>query len=1085
VFPIYDAPTQLRIEGVRHIQQLELHRGDKGALHLDLPDTQYFATVNNYGTILVKASEKAESELLSKVLSDDKVLEAYEEYETAAELGEAEDETAFDSSTVLEYNKTFGDQTERVIGDLELRGVLTPAEFAAFNRSGPMQLMDQWTTPSTQLGYIYSGLEETLPEERFGKALFDFYNTLFKLKGDDKFVLPDMAVINAPNFIAETPPIQTLTEAPEQIRFAPKDVGVQEDKPGVFSFKRWQQPSSITSVAQEPSVIDKLFGNLFGLAGRVQFVDQYAALDEVTKRGMSAGQISSAEATNAQYLLRFGQQNSQFAGQFMTNGPVVMETTKENGIVKSLYRSTKGTSMMDVAQTLSAAKLGNDTEQEAMFTMYLAGERASQVGWEKLNFQNPDKARAEYQTVMNKLAANPQAAKAFAAAKQLYQQYNAGLLDFLVQTGALTAKKAAELKAITYVPFYRVAGNGEVQLMIDKEHPIRIANVKDQPQLKELVGGNTAIMPVFASAAQNTFMITRMGLRNQAVKETAFMLQKIGMTKAVKEGSGPTDVNTVRFFKNGVQHYAIIDTDAFGVPAELVVRGMEGIKTTLPAVVKMLGMPATLLRNFVVRNPAYAVRQVIRDPLNAWFTTGTDATPVLSSMKELATMVAGRSEAERKLMETGAISSNIYSGDERDMSKFLKDVSTGRTGWDKAMARLDAFALQGDAATRAVIYKDSLAKGMSEQEALLRTLESMNFSRRGVSPSMQLLSVLIPFFNAQIQGLDVLYRAFKGDMPFSQQLEIKKKMMQRGLLMAGMTVAYAALMQDDDAYKRAKPEERYGNWFVYVPGVSEPVRVPIPFELGYLFKALPEAIWNVAAQDEKAGNAVKGVGKLLAQSNPFSLPQAIKPVTEVYLGKSFFSGDIESLREKQLLPTERYRDSTTELSKLLGSVTGNMGLSPISIDYLIRGYTGGLGIALVQLANPLLASDTRAEIAKPTTKPSKLPFIGGLFQPVEGRGTLDEAYDRMEEIKQVKGTFNRLVEEGRRAEALEFAQNYSNDLSMASISGRLQQQLGNIAKLERQIKAHPTMSTEEKDERLKRLDEMKVKLSRQFLGVGR
>jgi hypothetical protein len=764
-----------------------------------------------------------------------------------------------------------------------------------------------------------------------------------------------------------------------------------------------------------------------------------------------------------------------------------METTKENGITKSLYRSTKGTSMMDVAQALAAAKIGNDTEQEDMFTMYLAGERVKNLkgDWSKLNFENPAKAKADYDAVMGKLAGNTQAKRAFEVAKNLYQEYNAGLLDFLVQTGALTAKKAAELKAITYVPFYRVAGNGEVQLMIDKEHPIRIANVKDQPQLKELVGGNTAIMPVFASAAQNTFMITRMGLRNQAVKETAFMLQKIGMTKAVKEGSGPTDVNTVRFFKNGVQHYAIIDTDAFGVPAELVVRGMEGIKTTLPAVVKMLGMPATLLRNFVVRNPAYAVRQVIRDPLNAWFTTGTDATPVLSSMKELATMVAGRSEAERKLMETGAISSNIYSGDERDMSKFLKDVSTGRTGWDKAMARLDAFALQGDAATRAVIYKDSLAKGMSEQEALLRTLESMNFSRRGVSPSMQLLSVLIPFFNAQIQGLDVLYRAFKGDMPFSQQLEIKKKMMQRGLLMAGMTVAYAALMQDDDAYKRAKPEERYGNWFVYVPGVSEPVRVPIPFELGYLFKALPEAIWNVAAQDEKAGNAVKGVGKLLAQSNPFSLPQAIKPVTEVYLGKSFFSGDIESLREKQLLPTERYRDSTTELSKLLGSVTGNMGLSPISIDYLIRGYTGGLGIALVQLANPLLASDTRAEIAKPTTKPSKLPFIGGLFQPVEGRGTLDEAYDRMEEIKQVKGTFNRLVEEGRRAEALEFAQNYSNDLSMASISGRLQQQLGNIAKLERQIKAHPTMSTEEKDERLKRLDEMKVKLSRQFLGVGR
>ena len=412
----------------------------------------------------------------------------------------------------------------------------------------------------------------------------------------------------------------------------------------------------------------------------------------------------------------------------------------------------------------------------------------------------------------------------------------------------------------------------------------------------------------------------------------------------------------------------------YGIPADLIVKGMEGIKTTLPAAIKLLGVPANFLRSFVVRNPVYAVRQVIRDPLNAWLTTGTDATPVLASMKELASMVAGRSENERKLMETGAISSNIYSGDEQDMAKFLKDVASGRSGWDKLVGKLDALALQGDAATRAVIYKDSLDKGMTEQEALLRTLESMNFSRRGVSPSMQALSVMIPFFNAQIQGLDVIYRAFKGDMPFNDQLRIREKMVQRGLMMAAGTLAYAAMMSDDEAYKRAKAEERYANWFVYLPGVSEPVRVPIPFEMGFLFKALPEAIYNVAANDEKSEKAMAGLYRLAQQTNPFSLPQAVKPLTEVVLGKSFYGGDIESAREKQEMATTRYRDNTTEVAKMIGSVTGLAGISPISIDYLIRGYTGGLGIALIQMANPILASDTRRDIAEPSMKPSKMPF---------------------------------------------------------------------------------------------------------------
>jgi hypothetical protein len=874
--------------------------------------------------------------------------------------------------------------------------------------------------------------------------------------------------------------------------FANKTIGPYRATDGRIAF-RSRRESSDYGIGRPAGIIDTLRGNMLGLAGRVQFIDQYAALDEAIKKGLSAGQINSLEATNAQYLLRFGQQRSQYAGQFMTNGPVKSEITREGGVTKSLYRSTKGVNLVDVAKKLHEAKIGNDTEQEDMFTLYLAGKRAKQVGWEKLNFDKPAEMQAKYNAVMAKLEANATAKAAFKEAADLYQQYNSGLLDFLVDTGALSARKAAELKAITYVPFYRINSNGEVQLMIDKEHPVRISNIKDEPHLKELVGGNTSILPVFTSAAQNTFMITGMGLRNQAVKETAFMLRKIGIASRVAPGKGPTGTDVVRFKKNGEDHYALIDTDMYGIPANLIVRGMEGIKTTMPAAIQLMGYPADILRKFVTRNPVYAIRQAIRDPLNAWMTTGTDAIPVLSSFRELGAMVAGRSDVEKKLMETGAISSNVFSGNERDMQKFITDVAAGKSGWAKAIAKLDAFAMQGDAATRAVVYKDSLAKGMSEQEALLRTLESMNFSRRGVSPSMQALSTIIPFFNAQIQGLDVLYRAYTKQMPFSEQLKIKQKLLARGMMMAAGTMIYAALMEDDEAYKRAKPEERLGNWFVRVPGFDEPVRIPIPFELGYLFKALPEAIYNMAANDEKASKAMGGWLKLVAQTSPLSLPQAIKPVVEVTLGKSFFAGDIESAREKQLLPQERYRENTTELAKLIGSVTasetvkkltGKEGITPIEIDYLIRGYTGGLGVAVVQLANPILNTEMSAEVAKPSLKASKTPFLGGLFQPVEGRGTLDEAYDAMERAKQAKATFSKIVERGNRAEALAFAQEYSTDLVAASTAGQVQKYLGDLAKQERIIRASPSLTTEQKDARLKQIDQAKVALARRYISFA-
>jgi hypothetical protein len=577
-------------------------------------------------------------------------------------------------------------------------------------------------------------------------------------------------------------------------------------------------------------------------------------------------------------------------------------------------------------------------------------------------------------------------------------------------------------------------------------------------------------------------MLTEMALRNQMVKENAFMLNKIGIASILSEGSGPAGPDTVRFKHKGEDHFVVIDTNLYDIPASLIVKGMEGIKTTMPAAIRMLGMPADILRKFVTRNPAYAIKQAIRDPLTAWMTTGADGIPVLNSMKELSSMVAGRSDVEKKLMASGAISSNVFTGDKGDMETFLKEISMGRSGWQKLMARADAFALQGDAATRAVIYRDSLNKGMSEMQAMLRTLESMNFSRRGLSPSMQMASVLIPFFNAQIQGLDVLYRAFKGDMPYSQQLEIRKKMMARGLLLAAGTIAYAAMMEDDEAYKNAKPEERLGNWFLPTPFSDEPLRIPVPFELGYLFKSLPEAVYNLAAADERNSDITKGMSKLVMQSNPFSLPQAIKPLTEAYLGKSFFGGDIESQREIHgMVPTERYRTSTTEIAKMMGSITGEANISPIKLDYLIRGYTGGLGIALISLANPLLNTETSEA---PTKKTSQLPFIGGLFQPIEGRGTLDSAYARMLEIQQAKGTYDSLMQRGKKEEAAEFREEYIDKISSASVSGTVQQKLGEIAKMKRAVTSSPILSTERKDELIKRLETQQNNLAERFLQIS-
>jgi Large polyvalent protein associated domain 38 len=1026
----------------------------QGLKHMDLLDKK--GVVLKDGTVIVIGAHHANVKDLEATIAH----ELIGHYSVQGLLGK---------KGMIDLMKTIDTQPGGVLklaDDLGV-GIQVRNAIAEAKESGANDLDSRFVGLQEMLAYVE---EQRVTEDFLAKAK----RFMKEIVGAVRKAFRDMGLLNTAE-LSTSDMYKLLRDARKQ--FNEGSTGAYRDPNGGLLFRSGAKSTAKHSITAKPSTLkDKIKANFFGLGARQQFVDSYASIDSAIRAGMDKKMLTSMEGEQAMYYLRFTEQRSQYVGQFVTNGPVSLESQKTPRGTEYVFKSKKGPNLMKVAELAGKSGLGNEATIEDYLTSYLVGQRANAVGWSKLG-KSEKEARAAYQEVMDKLAANPKAKTAFEAAAKEYKAYNDGLIDFLAQSGAISRGKAAELKSKPYVPFYREK-DGNVELVVDGESILRIGNIKNQPQLKELLGGDEKVMPLYESAMQNTAMITDMALRNIKTKNTAYALKKVGIVSRMGDGKGPADPSIVRFFEHGEPRYAVVDKDAFGIPAELVVKSMEGIATTIPAVVRLMGYPSDWLRKFVTRNPAYAVRQAIRDPLSAWLTTGTDSMPVLSSLKELSKMVGGRSDAETKLMESGAISSNVFTGDSKDLKTFLRDISSGKSGWEKAMAKLDAFALQGDSSTRAVIYNEAIKQGMTEMQALTRTLESMNFSRRGLSPSMQVLSTLIPFFNAQIQGLDVLYRAYKGQMPFEKQLQVREKMLKRGTMLAVAAIAYAALMQDDEAYKNAKPEERYGNFFLSIPGIDEPMRIPLPFELGYIFKALPEAIYNMAVGDEKADKAMLGIGKLFAQSNPFGLPQAIKPAAEVILGKSFYSGDIESARDLQVLPTERYRDNTSELSKMIGSVTGEVGLSPVKLDYLIRGYFGSLGVALAQLANPILEKTPEQVVAKPSTKVSQMPIIGSLFQPIEGRGPIDEAYAKMEEIKQAKGTFTRLAEQGKLAEARAFAQQYATELSMASTSGTVYKRLGELSKQERAVKASANMSTAQKDEAIKRIEQAKISLAR-------
>jgi hypothetical protein len=307
--------------------------------------------------------------------------------------------------------------------------------------------------------------------------------------------------------------------------------------------------------------------------------------------------------------------------------------------------------------------------------------------------------------------------------------------------------------------------------------------------------------------------------------------------------------------------------------------------------------------------------------------------------------------------------------------------------------------------------------------------------------------------------------------------------LERGGMMAAASIVYAVMMQDDEAYKNAEADQKYGKWFVRIPGVDEPVRVPIPFEIGYIFKALPEALVNSMLNEHGGEEAVKAFKQIILQTIPggssYGIPQAMKPAIEAGLGKSFYTGrDILSAREKELLPEEQFRNNTAEMSKLIGQVTGT---SPIIFENLVRGYTGTVGLAFLHALSLGVPPGESPE--KAVKRLSEYPIVGGAFQPNDAGGITNSVYERMNDAQKVARTYEKLVEEGRMAEAKALLQRRGNDFLQAELAKEFKSNMNQLIAAERAIQASD-LSPEEKRKQVDQIRKLKIALAKEIRDVA-
>jgi Large polyvalent protein associated domain 38 len=722
-----------------------------------------------------------------------------------------------------------------------------------------------------------------------------------------------------------------------------------------------------------------------------------------------------------------------------------------------------------------------------MFTLYLAGLRARVVGFEKLNF-NPEQQK-QVKDAMAEIEANNAVRSVLDEARKEYNEYNKGMIDFLETTGAITKKLADQLRAVKdYIPYYRVGNNGVLNLMLDSDHPIPMGNVKRQPYLSKLVGGDERIMDYFASSMKNTMLLTNMSLQNLAVRNLAFEMDKLGLTEradpkksGIRNGDGPDHPNVVRFKMHGEDKYVRLKTEgtAFSdIPVDLMAKGLEGIPITIPEGLKLLSLPAKLLRKGITLNPLYPFIQLYKDSLSMGATRGVSYSSTVSLLKGINKYINGRALIE-ELQSRGVVSGPQFAGTVEDIAAFRRQILEGEGAIHKAIAAQEANNLRAEGAVRAMLYDSYIKQGMSELEAEYMTEDAMPYSQRGLSPLMRYMSHMVPFFQAQIVGMHSLYKALRGTAIGADKVKMRQKLFTSGLMLSLGTLAYVAAVSGEDWYKKMPEETRLRNWLIKVPWADDPIAIPIQFEFGIVFKATAEAIAQGMFDSSPEGKKMReAYASLLASSIPDLMPQALKPAIEIGVNKDFFSGTaIETPHEEGLKPFMRYRDSTSEIAKTLGDAVG---VSPLQIDHLIRGYTGTLGTTVAALVSAFTgpAAETGA---LPEAAESKLPIVGQLFRSADGNALVNLAVETLKEAETMNATYKELINKGRVKEAEVYLNQNIDMISRGSMYGTLRQRLGEYKKSERAIIDDPSMSARAKRDALLELRKARNEEAEAFL----
>jgi len=581
-------------------------------------------------------------------------------------------------------------------------------------------------------------------------------------------------------------------------------------------------------------------------------------------------------------------------------------------------------------------------------------------------------------------------------------KFNNGLVQYQIDTGVISKEMGQEwMKYADYIPFYR---------QLDGENtagPKIYQSISGVKPTKELKGGKAPIADFLETVVRNTHAAVQAGMKNVAAQRAGQLAVDVGIGEKLDGPATGHDIITA--LENGKQVFYRVGDDLF-------VDAVTSLNIPELPFISFLTAPSNLLRNLVTKDPGFMLANLMRDSVAAYVTSGANIKPMVSTMQEFTRAMRNESPEFEMLKRAGVVGGYDYSkGVQASTENFAKQLRKRSGTQTKSEQRLKAvtgiwdFLEKGseasDAATRIAVFKDTLKRTGNEAEALLQSLEVMNFNRKGSSALIRIVTAGVPFLNARMQGLDVLYRAgirpiFSGTNPTEREKQIQRTFFVRAGMIMGISLMYAMAVKDDPKYEAQEEETKDNNWLIPQLGI----RIPTPFEIGFLFKTMPERIyrWAFSGSDtgeEFAASMKRGLVSTFA-FNP--VPQAVLPIAEAIANYSTFT--MRPIVGQNLLsidPQYQVGPSTSVMAEKVGDA---LGVSPMKIDHIYKGYTGTMGMYLVDTLDTVF--DLFSDNPRPAKRFEQMPVLKRLLIDPDAKGNVTAYYAFKHSVDEAVRTVN-------------------------------------------------------------------------------